>query len=159
MYHYYHWRVSVVLFFTFQESERAVSKEEGMALAQEHRCLFLECSAKTRENVQQCFKDLSLKVLIYDFYTSVVVECWYSSVNGSCTSTMNVFNIWYIREAIQETEFACKFLPKWHLWSPISHSSVLHHTTLDSKFIYACSLFHLCFIFLVRNDNAQMVKK
>jgi hypothetical protein len=70
-----------------------VSKEEGMALAQEHRCLFLECSAKTRENVQQCFKDLSLKVLIYDFYTSVVVECWYSNVNGSCTSTMNVFNI------------------------------------------------------------------
>jgi len=61
------------LFLTFQESERAVSKEEGMALAREHRCLFLECSAKTRENVQQCFKDLSLKVLIYDFYTSVVV--------------------------------------------------------------------------------------
>jgi len=53
------------LFFTFQESERAVSKEEGMALAQEHRCLFVECSAKTRENVQQCFKDLTLKVLIY----------------------------------------------------------------------------------------------
>lgn len=46
-----------------KESERAVSKEEGMALAQEHRCLFLECSAKTRENVQQCFKDLSLKIL------------------------------------------------------------------------------------------------
>ncbi|CAL5209042.1 unnamed protein product [Lathyrus oleraceus] len=46
-----------------KESERAVSKEEGMALAQEHRCLFLECSAKTRENVQQCFKDLTLKIL------------------------------------------------------------------------------------------------
>ncbi|KAL5069279.1 hypothetical protein RYX36_020166 [Vicia faba] len=46
-----------------KESERAVSKEEGMALAQEHRCLFLECSAKTRENVQQCFNDLTLKIL------------------------------------------------------------------------------------------------
>ncbi|XP_047154115.1 ras-related protein RABC2a-like isoform X2 [Vigna umbellata] len=46
-----------------KESERAVSKEEGMALAQQHRCLFLECSAKTRENVQQCFNDLSLKIL------------------------------------------------------------------------------------------------
>ncbi|KAL1294994.1 hypothetical protein HN51_055831 [Arachis hypogaea] len=46
-----------------KESERAVTKEEGMALAQEHRCLFLECSAKTRENVQQCFNDLTLKML------------------------------------------------------------------------------------------------
>ncbi|OIW13174.1 hypothetical protein TanjilG_17530 [Lupinus angustifolius] len=46
-----------------KESERAVTKEEGMALAQEHRCLFLECSAKTRENVQQCFSDLTLKIL------------------------------------------------------------------------------------------------
>ncbi|PNX94727.1 ras-related protein RABC2a-like [Trifolium pratense] len=46
-----------------KESERAVSKEEGMALAKEHRCLFLECSAKTRENVQQCFEDLTLKIL------------------------------------------------------------------------------------------------
>ncbi|BFG22359.1 hypothetical protein CerSpe_086330 [Prunus speciosa] len=46
-----------------RENERAVSREEGMALAQEHRCLFLECSAKTRENVQQCFRDLTLKML------------------------------------------------------------------------------------------------
>ncbi|MED6184765.1 Ras- protein RABC2a [Stylosanthes scabra] len=46
-----------------KESERAVTKEEGMALAQEHRCLFLECSAKTQENVQQCFNDLTLKML------------------------------------------------------------------------------------------------
>lgn len=53
-----------MLFNTFQENERAVSREEGMALAQEHKCLFLECSAKTRENVQQCFRDLTLKVYI-----------------------------------------------------------------------------------------------
>ncbi|XP_034206452.1 ras-related protein RABC2a-like isoform X2 [Prunus dulcis] len=46
-----------------RENERAVSREEGMALAQEHKCLFLECSAKTRENVQQCFRDLTLKML------------------------------------------------------------------------------------------------
>ena len=46
----------------FQDKERAVTREEGIALAQEHKCLFLECSAKTRENVQQCFKDLVLKV-------------------------------------------------------------------------------------------------
>ncbi|XP_028780378.1 ras-related protein RABC2a-like isoform X1 [Neltuma alba] len=46
-----------------KDSERVVTKEEGMALAQKHRCLFVECSAKTRENVQQCFDDLSLKML------------------------------------------------------------------------------------------------
>ncbi|CAK9186354.1 unnamed protein product [Ilex paraguariensis] len=45
-----------------KDSERAVTVEEGMALAQEHKCFFLECSAKTRENVQQCFKELILKV-------------------------------------------------------------------------------------------------
>ncbi|XVF75635.1 hypothetical protein PTKIN_Ptkin13bG0203000 [Pterospermum kingtungense] len=44
-----------------KDSERAVTREEGMALAQEHKCSFLECSAKTRENVRQCFKDLILK--------------------------------------------------------------------------------------------------
>ncbi|KAJ4829838.1 Ras- protein RABC2a [Turnera subulata] len=46
-----------------RESERAVSREEGLALAQEHKCLFLECSARNRENVQQCFKSLILKIL------------------------------------------------------------------------------------------------
>ncbi|XP_062091955.1 ras-related protein RABC2a-like isoform X2 [Humulus lupulus] len=46
-----------------KDKERAVSREEGIALAQEHKSLFLECSAKTRENVEQCFKDLVLKIL------------------------------------------------------------------------------------------------
>ncbi|KAK1392684.1 RAB GTPase-like [Heracleum sosnowskyi] len=45
------------------ESERAVSREEGISLANEHGCLFLECSAKTRENVEQCFKELALKIM------------------------------------------------------------------------------------------------
>ncbi|XP_044460635.1 ras-related protein RABC2a-like isoform X2 [Mangifera indica] len=46
-----------------RDSDRAVSREEGMALAQKYKCSFLECSAKTRENVQQCFKDLIYKIL------------------------------------------------------------------------------------------------
>ncbi|PHT29885.1 Ras-related protein RABC2a [Capsicum baccatum] len=46
-----------------RESERAVTREEGLAFAKEHNCLFLECSARTRENVQLCFKDLTLKIL------------------------------------------------------------------------------------------------
>ncbi|GER28942.1 RAB GTPase homolog C2A [Striga asiatica] len=46
-----------------KESERAVTKEEGAALAQEHKCLFIECSAKTQENVKQCFKNLTIKML------------------------------------------------------------------------------------------------
>ncbi|KAK6933460.1 Small GTPase [Dillenia turbinata] len=46
-----------------KDSQRAVSREEGIALAREHKCSFLECSAKTRENVHQCFKELILKIL------------------------------------------------------------------------------------------------
>ncbi|GAA0169589.1 small GTPase [Lithospermum erythrorhizon] len=46
-----------------RESEREVTKEEGMALAKLHQCSFLECSVKTMENVHQCFKDLVIKIL------------------------------------------------------------------------------------------------
>ncbi|CAM8958071.1 unnamed protein product [Rhodiola kirilowii] len=46
-----------------KESEREVTREEGVALAAEHKCLFFECSAKTRENVHQCFKELIVKIL------------------------------------------------------------------------------------------------
>ncbi|KAL4575249.1 hypothetical protein LXL04_022091 [Taraxacum kok-saghyz] len=46
-----------------RDVERAVTVEEGIALAKKHSCLFYECSARTRANVQQCFKDLTLKIL------------------------------------------------------------------------------------------------
>lgn len=48
--------------FVFQEGERAVTKKEGIDFAREYGCLFLECSAKTRVNVEQCFEELVLKV-------------------------------------------------------------------------------------------------
>ncbi|MBA0776672.1 hypothetical protein Gotri_011637 [Gossypium trilobum] len=44
-----------------RDSERAVTREEGVALAKELGSMFLECSAKTRENVEQCFEELALK--------------------------------------------------------------------------------------------------
>ncbi|XXG79483.1 hypothetical protein AAC387_Pa09g0536 [Persea americana] len=47
----------------FQETERVVTKEEGIALANEYGCLFFECSARTGENVEKCFKELALKML------------------------------------------------------------------------------------------------
>nr|XP_043610986.1 ras-related protein RABC2a-like [Erigeron canadensis] len=46
-----------------KDTERFVSREEGIALAKELNCLFLECSARTRENVQQCFEELALKIM------------------------------------------------------------------------------------------------
>ncbi|XP_051130173.1 ras-related protein RABC2a-like [Andrographis paniculata] len=46
-----------------RESERAVTREEGIALAKELGCLFVECSAKTRENVEQCFEELATKIM------------------------------------------------------------------------------------------------
>jgi len=45
------------------DSERVVSREEGIALAKELGCLLLECSAKTRENVEQFFEELALKIM------------------------------------------------------------------------------------------------
>ncbi|KAA3466346.1 ras-related protein RABC2a-like isoform X1 [Gossypium australe] len=46
-----------------RDSERAVSREEGMDLAKELGCMFLECSARTRKNVEQCFEELALKIM------------------------------------------------------------------------------------------------
>lgn len=46
-----------------KESERVVSKKEGINFAREYGCLFIECSAKTRTNVEQCFEELVLKIL------------------------------------------------------------------------------------------------
>ncbi|XP_059647869.1 ras-related protein RABC1-like isoform X2 [Cornus florida] len=44
-----------------KESERVVTKREGVDFARECGCLFIECSAKTRANVEQCFEELVLK--------------------------------------------------------------------------------------------------
>ncbi|XP_022039605.1 ras-related protein RABC1 isoform X3 [Helianthus annuus] len=46
-----------------KESERVVTKKEGIEFAREYGCLFIECSAKTRVNVEQCFEELVLKIL------------------------------------------------------------------------------------------------
>ena len=54
---------------------RAVTKKEGIEFAREYGCLFLECSAKTKVNAEQCFEELVLKVCIgpcYLDYTFVV---------------------------------------------------------------------------------------
>ncbi|GJP39386.1 hypothetical protein CLOM_g23762 [Closterium sp. NIES-68] len=46
-----------------RESDRQVGKEQGVDLARSWGCLFLECSAKTRLNVQQCFSELVHKIM------------------------------------------------------------------------------------------------
>ncbi|KAL5703718.1 protein-serine/threonine phosphatase [Ranunculus cassubicifolius] len=46
-----------------KDGGRAVTKKEGIDLARRYGCLFLECSAKTRVNVEQCFEELVLKIL------------------------------------------------------------------------------------------------
>lgn len=51
-----------------QESSRMVTREEGMAFANQHDFLFYESSAKTGENVTELFEGL-LKVQ----YSSIVV--------------------------------------------------------------------------------------
>lgn len=57
-----------------------MSREEGTALAKELKFLFHECSARTRENVKQCFEELALKVrnhilmIPFHFYTGLESE-------------------------------------------------------------------------------------
>ncbi|KAA8546496.1 hypothetical protein F0562_002765 [Nyssa sinensis] len=46
-----------------KESDRVVTKKEGIDFARQYGCLFIECSAKTRTNVEQCFEELVLKIL------------------------------------------------------------------------------------------------
>ncbi|KAL4379990.1 hypothetical protein GQ457_02G017670 [Hibiscus cannabinus] len=46
-----------------KESQRVVTKKEGIEFAREYGCLFIECSAKTQANVQQCFDELVLKIV------------------------------------------------------------------------------------------------
>nr|XP_018681506.1 PREDICTED: ras-related protein RABC2b-like [Musa acuminata subsp. malaccensis] len=50
-------------FCIHQEKERKVTKEEASALANAKGYLFVECSAKTRQNVEKCFQDLAEKIL------------------------------------------------------------------------------------------------
>ncbi|KAK4387354.1 Ras-related protein RABC1 [Sesamum angolense] len=63
------WAKEIDLYSTNQdcikmlEGERVVSKKEGIDFAREYGCLFIECSAKTRVNVEQCFEELVLKIL------------------------------------------------------------------------------------------------
>ncbi|XP_042943575.1 ras-related protein RABC2a-like isoform X7 [Carya illinoinensis] len=64
----------------FQASERVVTREEGIALAKELGCLFIECSARTRENVEQCFEELALKVMLMLFDIPLIhaITFWWS---------------------------------------------------------------------------------
>ncbi|KAK6126241.1 hypothetical protein DH2020_040013 [Rehmannia glutinosa] len=78
-----------------RESERVVSGEEGMALAEELGCLFLECSAKTRRNVEQCFEELALKVdkCISVFHsirnTALISSCFRESIERKAVESYN----------------------------------------------------------------------
>ncbi|KHN24838.1 Ras-related protein RABC1 [Glycine soja] len=53
----------IMVICVFQDGDRVVTKKEGIDFAREYGCLFIECSAKTRVNVQQCFEELVLKIL------------------------------------------------------------------------------------------------
>lgn len=44
------------------QETRAVSREEGQALARSLGTIFFECSAKTKVGVQNAFEELNLKV-------------------------------------------------------------------------------------------------
>lgn len=58
-----------------------MSTEEGLALAEELGCMFFECSAKTRDNVDKCFEELALKVRIYNSAFIMFVPCTLHDTN------------------------------------------------------------------------------
>nr|KAJ0200904.1 hypothetical protein LSAT_V11C600335490 [Lactuca sativa] len=64
-----------------KESDRVVTKKEGIEFAREYGCLFIECSAKTRVNVELCFEELVLKIMDTP---SLMAE-------GSATMKKNIF--------------------------------------------------------------------
>ncbi|KAF6026927.1 RAB18 [Bugula neritina] len=45
------------------QSNHAVTKEDGLRFARKHRMLFIEASAKTKEGVQTAFEELVEKIL------------------------------------------------------------------------------------------------
>ena len=59
-----------------------MTKKEGIDFAREYGCLFIECSAKTRVNVQQCFEELVLKV--YLFPNIILIDYWYYFKHSIC---------------------------------------------------------------------------
>jgi hypothetical protein len=61
--------VVALLCMWFQDSERVVSQEDGIALAKELGYSFFKCSVKTRENVEQYFETLALKAILMPFNT------------------------------------------------------------------------------------------
>ncbi|KAK8952055.1 Ras-related protein RABC1 [Platanthera zijinensis] len=54
-------------------SDRAVTRKEGIDFAREYGCLFLECSAKTRINVERCFEELVLKVFMQKSFQVLII--------------------------------------------------------------------------------------
>ena len=55
--------VCILLIGNKIDTERQVSREEGRQLARKLNCLFMECSAKTRDGVEEAFQLLIEKVV------------------------------------------------------------------------------------------------
>lgn len=56
--------MKILLQIFFFQTNREVSREEGMKFAKRHATLFIESSVKTRDGVQCAFEELVQKVLI-----------------------------------------------------------------------------------------------
>mmetsp|Transcript_20020 Transcript_20020/g.63720 ORF Transcript_20020/g.63720 Transcript_20020/m.63720 type:complete len:168 (+) Transcript_20020:478-981(+) len=55
--------VKMVVANKIDKDDRQVSREEGVAFARTHGCLFVETSAKTRMGVMQAFEELIQKIM------------------------------------------------------------------------------------------------
>lgn len=89
------WSIMTTLLHVFsQESERMVSRDEGIALASQYGCVFLECSAKTGENSGKCFEELALKVHLRNIFLDfAVLDLIHWVIKGS---DLVMFQYWYV---------------------------------------------------------------
>ncbi|KAI8003636.1 Ras-related protein RABC1 [Camellia lanceoleosa] len=106
----------------FQESERDVTKKEGINFARKYGCLFIECSAKTRVNVQQCFEELILK---WQGRTGLMVSAYLVYSGMSAEEALQVYahkrttnneGVPYITTALMDAKLGtegCKDLFDW----------------------------------------------
>ncbi|XP_059629572.1 uncharacterized protein LOC132272437 [Cornus florida] len=102
-----------------KESERVVTKREGVDFARECGCLFIECSAKTRANVEQCFEELVLKILETpsllaegstgvkrNIFKQKPPEAADASASGCCSRILHKYGLWFLQDAYIVPKFS-----------------------------------------------------
>ncbi|XP_058114827.1 uncharacterized protein LOC131257910 [Magnolia sinica] len=119
----------------YVESGRVVTKKEGIDFAWEYGCLFLECSAKTRINVQQCFEELVLKEPASEIHDKILFM-----FNNISASNMDV----------KAKEFTDVLKEQYYPW--FAQYIVMKRASIEPKF-------HELYLKFLEKVNSRMLNK